>query len=53
MFSSALAPSISNRRAVELLMNAGHSGTSEDLRIETLTPVAGSVLNMAVTHLRK
>lgn len=53
MFSSALAPSTSNRKAVELLMNDGQTGTSEGLYIKTLTRVAGSVLNMDVTQLRK
>lgn len=40
----------------ELLMSVGHSvghnGTSADFYIKNLTPVAGSDLNMAVTHLR-
>lgn len=34
-------------------MNDGYGGTSEGLYIKTLTPVASSVLNMDVTHLRK
>lgn len=36
----------------ELLMNDGHSGTSENLYIKIPTLVAGSVLDRVVTHLR-